>query len=647
MLFNLSEASRRYLICFFLVFITIAVYGQVKDYDFINLDDKQYILDNSHVLSGLTVENVKWAFTSVYASNWHPLTWLSHMLDCDLFGINAGRFHAVNVFFHLASTLLLFLILNRATRAPWRSAFVAALFAIHPLHVESVAWIAERKDVLCGFFWMLTLGAYILYVEKKQPYKYLLALFFFALGLMCKPMLVTIPFVMLLLDFWPLNRLKVHEPTLRKRAGPDAKVTIKDKGRKKEKIESEVKAPVAEVHIGVMPLPWSRLIFLIREKIPFFALSAISSIITVYAQHQGGAIASMEGMSLSARTANALMSYVLYIEKTLWPQNLAIFYPYPGAWSIWLVAGAFMLLAGITVVVVYAVKRYPYLAVGWFWYLGTLVPVIGILQVGMQAMADRYTYLPMIGLLILGTWGIRDAVMKWISNETGLVIVASLALLSLAGLSWFQIQSWQNSVTLFKHALAVTKDNYLAHNNLGVALNAAGDAKGALFHYSEAIRLRPQDSNAHYNYANYLKAHNRIEEAIAHYTEAIRLEPGYFNAYNNLGVALASRGSFKEAAFQYRQALRIRPDASGVRYNLAVVLANLGDRGEAEHQLREAIRMEPNFAEAHNDLGMMLAMQGKTEEGILQFREALRLKPKYTEANHNLSLALEYQRRKR
>jgi Flp pilus assembly protein TadD len=643
-----SQKKQILTVCLLLAAATFAVFWQVRLYDFVNLDDKMYIVENRHVLSGLTIDGVKWAFTSFHASNWHPLTWLSHMLDIDLFGVNAGRMHLVNVFFHIAGALLLFLILHRMTGAVWRSAFVAALFALHPLHVESVAWIAERKDVLSAFFWMLTLGAYVLYVEKKHPGRYLAALFFFALGLMAKPMLVTLPFVLLLLDVWPLNRLRAGESARVHGVEAEEIVIKKDKGRKKRKAgEPDVKAPVAVTQAVNKSMQWSFLLPLVREKIPFFVLSAASSLITIYAQQQGAAVVSMERIPLFTRMANALMSYILYIGKAIWPRNLAVFYPYPDAWPLWQIGGALLLLSGITAMAVYFLKRLPAVAVGWFWYLGTLVPVIGILQVGMQAMADRYTYIPLIGLFIMAAWGAPELLKKWRPGKAALAAAAMLIVAGLAAFTWTQAGHWRDSVRLFSHALAVTKDNHLAHNNLGVALNAAGEKERAAFHYAEAVRLNPRYSSYHYNYANHLVAQGRAEEAISHYTEAIRLEPDYFNAHNNLALARAARREFKEAAFHFREALRIRPGTAGVHYNLAVVLANQSDRREAERHLREAVRLEPNFAEAHNDLGMVLAMQGKTQEGIVHFREALRLKPGYAAANHNLRLALQSLDRKR
>jgi len=606
-----------------------------------------YIIDNTNVLSGLTLDSIRWAFTSFHASNWHPLTWLSHMLDVDLFGVHAGRMHLVNLGFHLAAALLLFVILDRMTGALWRSAFVAAVFALHPLHVESVAWIAERKDVLSAFFWMLTLGAYVLYTEKKRPGRYLAALFFFALGLMAKPMLVTLPFVLLLLDVWPLRRLQAAQSVRSPDILSAENLTKKEKSRIKKKArEHAANPPAVKAQAPDAPPGWSRLLPLIGEKIPFFALSAASSLMAIHAQQQGAAVVSMERIPLVMRLVNAVMSYILYIGKAIWPRNLAAFYPYPDAWPLEQAGGAFLLLAGITALAVYCVKRLPAVAVGWFWYLGTLVPVIGVLQVGMQSMADRYTYIPLIGLSIAAAWGVPALLQHRRNGKAALTAAAALVIAGFTAAAWMQAGHWRNSVSLFSHALSVTGDNHLAHNNLGVALHEAGLKEKAAFHYAEAVRLNPRYANYRYNYANALVANGRTDEAVAHYTEAIRLDPDYFNAHNNLGLARASRREFREAAAHFREALRIRSGTAGVHYNLAVALAGLGDRHGAEGQLREAVRLKPDYAEAHNDLGMILALQGNTQEGIVHFREALRLKPDFAAASHNLRLALQAPGRK-
>lgn len=638
MTLNLSALSRKIPICLALIVLTVAVFYQVRDFDFVGIDDKMYIHENRQVLSGLTLAGVKWAFSSFYASNWHPLTWLSHMLDVELFGLDAGRFHLVNLFFHIAASLMLFLILERTTGVIWQSAFVAAMFAVHPLHVESVAWIAQRKDVLSAFFLMLTLGAYVFYVEKPHPGRYIATLSFFALGLMSKPMLVSVPLVLLLLDYWPLGRLRAAPMPPNGVAGSAEKTTTKN--RKKQKGQAAAsKQPSLTKKPDQQTPAWARLLVLIREKIPFFLLSAASSLITVYAQQQS-AVVSLERIPLFARATNAAVSYVSYIGKTVWPQHLAVFYPYQDVLPLWQIAGATMLLAGITATAFFCIRRMPFVTVGWLWFVVTLTPVIGLVQVGMQAMADRYTYIPHIGLFIMASWGVAGLAGKRRYAKEALAVASILIVASAAVVAFKQVGHWRNSVSLFSHALAVTKENHLAHSNLGVALSAAGDRSAAAFHYAEALRINPRHASYHYNYANHLATTGRADEAVAHYTEAIRLQPDYFNALNNLGLTLAARREFEKAATHYRQALQLKPDEAGVHYNLAVALANMGNRTEAERSLREALRANPRFAEAHNDLGMLLAMQGKLQEGIVHFREALRLKPGYAAATHNLNIAL-------
>lgn len=648
MAINLSETSRKYLVCFVLVILTLAVFWQVVHFDFVNLDDTVYVTKNSHIQQGLSLDGMRWALTTVYASFWHPLTWLSLMIDYQFHGLNPGGYHLTSLVLHVMNTLLLLWLFHRMTGEFWRSAFVASLFALHPLHVESVVWVAARKDTLSTFFWMMTLCTYVGYTEKPATHRYLIALACFAFGLMAKPMLVTLPFVLLLLDYWPLKRFQQRDTAPNPAPLPHAADLEESSGKRKggkskkktlEKVIAppKVSRPVRNEPSG--PVWWR----LVQEKIPFFALSIAFSVVAFYAQHQKSYIT----FPLGSRVSNAVVAYVVYIKKTLWPDNLAVFYPFWDALPGWQVLGAAIIIVLISVAVLFAAKRFPFLPFGWFWYMGILVPVIGVVQVGQHALADRYTYIPLIGLFVMAAWGAPELLKQWRHEKTVLTVAGTLIVAGMAVVTWNQAGHWRDSISLFRHALAVTKNNHLAHNNLGVALSAAGDANGAAFHYLEAIRLKPRDSNAHYNYANYLKAHDRIEEAISHYTEAIRLEPGYFNARNNLAVALASRGELREADFHYREALRLRPDAAGVHYNLAAVLANQGDIQGAEQQLREAIRIEPDFAEAHNNLGMMLAMRGKTEEGILEFREALRLKPNHAAANRNLSLALEHQRRKR
>ena len=407
---------RDILVCLFLVMATLAVYWQVQNYDFVNFDDNDYVYDNRHVQDGLTLKSIIWAFTNIHASNWHPVTWLSHMMDYQLYGMNPGRHHLTNLLFHIANTLLLFLVFRKMTDSLWQSGFVAALFALHPLHVESVAWVSERKDVLSTFFWMLTMWSYIWYVEHPAVKRYILVVLFFALGLMSKPMLVTLPFVLLLLDFYPLNRFQSQQP----------------KGS----------ANAQQRSIALR---------LILEKIPLFVLVAMSSAMTFYAQKHGKTVASLEVIPLKSRVANALVSYVSYIIKTIYPSKLAVLYPHPGILPWWQIAGACLLLVTISFLAIRVVKQSPYFVVGWLWYLGTLVPVIGLVQVGIQSMADRYTYVPLIGIFIIIVWGIPELVAQWRYRKICLATLATVVLTILMAMTWKKVGYWKSSITLFEH----------------------------------------------------------------------------------------------------------------------------------------------------------------------------------------------------
>lgn len=449
--------SRKVLVSALLLLAIFAVYGQVVHHDFIQLDDNVYLLDNSHVRSGITPANITWAFTTFHASNWHPLTWLSHMADVQFFGMNPGRHHLINVALHMVNTLLLFQLLCRITGAFWRSAAVAALFAIHPLHVESVAWVAERKDVLSALFFMITLNLYAGYAEHRKRTYYVLALFSFAMGLMAKPMLVTVPFVLLLLDYWPLQR--IHH-------GASSHFTALNS-----------------------PAPWRPLLTLFLEKIPFLIFAAAMCAVTIAAQHN--AMSSLESTVLSDRLANAVVAYLSYLGKMLWPLTLSVFYPFPKSYPIWrpLVAGA--LLVATLLFVIRERHRKPYLFVGWFWYLGILVPVIGVLMVGLQSMADRYTYLPMIGMYILTVWGAHDMCSTVSCRRSVLIFLAVVLFPLLSIVSWRQVGFWRNTTTLFSHALDVTSGNYLAHYILGREMVKDGQYNQARRHFDEAEKIAP------------------------------------------------------------------------------------------------------------------------------------------------------------
>jgi len=513
---NIGMRSHRFelVVCLFLIVGTLTVFWQVQHHDFIDLDDHLYVTENNHVQAGLTKKGVIWAFTTFHAANWHPLTWLSHMLDCQLFGMRPGMHHLTNLLFHILNSLLLLLVLRKMTGAWWRSAFVAALFALHPLHVESVAWVAERKDVLSTFFWLLTMWVYAHYAERPTFDRYLLVLLSFALGLMAKPMLVTLPFVLLLVDYWPLGRLQLGQ----------------------------------SCNDGNLRIKKSSAFRVVWEKIPFFVLAAMSGVLTLLAQQKAGALRTLDIIPLKIRTANALVSYISYIGKMIWPHNLAVFYPHPGIVPMWQAVGAglsLICLCVLSVMFVRAGRRFPHLAVGWLWYLGTLVPVIGLVQVGSQAMADRYTYVPLIGLFIMISWGFYDLVRGWKNRRMVLAISTGVVLLALMACTWSQVRLWKNSTLLFKHALNVTDNNYKARNLLGIASERQGRLKEALRHYSEALRIKPEYADAHNNQGVALARQGRLKEAISHFSEALRIKPDYVDAHNNLGVALEQQGRLK------------------------------------------------------------------------------------------------------
>jgi hypothetical protein len=537
--------SRRSIgVCLLLAAATIVTYGPLRDASFINFDDHEYVYENAHVVSGLTWENIGWAFLTTQLANWHPVTWLSHMLDCQLFGLNARAHHMVNLLLHVANTLVLFLVLMRATGTFWRSGFVAALFALHPLHVESVAWVSERKDVLSTLFWLLTVGSYLRYVRLPSVKTYFPVCFFLTLGLMTKAMLVTLPFTLLLLDYWPLCR-----------------------------IESAGSAATSDVSR-------MKLSSLVSEKVPLFALSAISCIVTFWAQRSGGAVRSLEVWPLDARIANATVAYVQYIAKLFWPVGLAIYYPHPGYPPIWKVAVCATVLVAISLLALRAARRQPALMVGWLWYLGTLIPVIGIVQIGSQAMADRYTYVPLIGLFIMLAWSIPADVTFRRSAKLAAAAAVVVIFAALSGLTWKQVRYWHDSASLFGHALDVTPENSLVHFNLALALGGEGRFAEAIAHHEATLRLDPNHREARYEIGILLEQMGKAEDAIRAYREAIRAHPDHVRARNNLAALLARAGRLEEAAFQLREALRIDPSDSKVRKNLEKIL-EFQDRGGA------------------------------------------------------------------
>jgi len=497
---------RDILVCLFLVMATLAVYWQVQNYDFTDLDDNVYIYENRHVQEGLTLESITWAFTdgTLISNYWHPLTWISHILDFQFYGMNSGWHHLTNLLFHIANTLLLFLVFRKMTGSLWQSGFVAGLFALHPLHVESVAWVSERKDVLSTFFWLLTMWAYSRYAAKPKFNKYFVALLFFVMGLMSKPMLVTLPFVLLLMDFWPLGRLQLGQ---------------------------EIK----EGHIKVQK---SSALYLVVEKIPFFALTAIASVAAYITQRKGGAVPAMDFDLLKMQTANAFVSYVSYIGKMIWPGKLAVYYPHPGMLPVWQVVGAVLLIACVSVFGVWKWRKFPYFTFGWFWFLGTFVPVIGFVKIGNFLMADRYTYVPLIGIFIIIAWGIPELVAQWRYRKIWLATLATVVLTILMAMTWKQAGYWENSITLFEHTLKITSNNFIAHRYIGTTLSEQG----------------------------------RTAEAIEHYLQALRIKPDYVDAHNNLGASLFRKGNIKGAIVHFRKALLINPDNVHAKNNLKTAL---------------------------------------------------------------------------
>ena len=592
-------------VCIFLAVIVWVVFGQTLYHDFVNFDDAKYVYENPIVQKGLTLRGISWAFTHVYASNWHPLTWLSHMLDCQLYGLNAGGHHLTNILLHTATVILLFLVLRRMTGFLWRSAFVAAVFAVHPLHVESVAWVAERKDVLSGLFFMLTLWAYVRYARRPwSPARYGLVVLLFALGLMCKPMLVTLPFVLLLLDYWPLNRL-----------GADAK-----------------NEPVFRLGL---PIP-RRLIW---EKLPLLGLTVVSCGITLFAQAK--ALQPLENLSLSLRAGNALISYVAYLGQMFWPSGLAVLYPLTakgvGGASV---AASLVVLAGISTGVFVLRRRCPYLLTGWLWYLVMLVPVIGIVQVGAQARADRYTYLPQIGLYVLLTWAAADFSARLRYRPWVLGSLAAVILAALMGCARAQTAYWRNSETLWTHTLACTSDNAGAHNNLGNALLQKGKMDEAMVQFQKALQINPDYAEAHNNLGTALAQKGKVDEAIAQFQKAMQIKPDLAEAHNNLGNALLQKGNVDEAVVQYQKALQIKPDFAEACYNLGKTLLEKGKVDEAMVHFQKALQIKPDYAEARNGLGNALLQKGNVDEAVVQYLKALQIKPDLAEAHNNLGAAL-------
>lgn len=588
--------------------LTAIAYAAVPRLGFLLWDDNLYVTDNRFVARGFTWEGLRWALTANHANNWHPLTWMSHMLDVQLFGMNAAAHHVVNLLLHIAAAIVLFLALLRMGGGTWRSAFVAALFAVHPAHVESVAWLSERKDVLGALFWMLALWGYVEYVRRPGLMRYLGVLVPFALGLAAKPMLVTLPFALLLLDVWPLGRVWGGAASA---AGDSTLARLR------------AAAPR-----------------LLAEKLPLFALAAASSCVTFVVQQKTGAVADPFVIPAWLRFANPLVSYVAYLGKLLWPADLAALYPYPKSIPAWQAIGSLALLAGVTVLVLREIRRRPWLAVGWLWFLGTLVPVIGWVQVGRQAMADRYTYIPFIGLFVMIAWGVPELLARRPGRAVALATAGGLAVAACVYGTWMQVPKWRDGVTLWTHTLAVTRENAFAHFNLGVTLADRGQPAAALGEYAEALRIDPQFARGYNNLGAALMDLGKAEEAMTQFDRALSIAPRYPEAHHNMGRALVERGRLEEAVEQFRQALADDPDYAPAHIEMGIALMRLGRADDAIIHYTAALRLQPDHPAAHNNLGTALERRGRIEQAIQHYAAAVRLNPGYAVAHFNLGAAL-------
>ncbi len=623
---NMFHKHRRLFICILIAILTSAVYLPVRKSEFLYYDDDVYVTNNQQVKSGLSWDGVKWAFTTGHASNWHPLTWLSLMLDCELFGVKPGPVHLVNLVFHIANSILVFLVFARITKGLWQSAFIAGLFALHPLHVESVVWAAERKDVLSTFFWFLTMLAYAGYVQRRSVNRYFITLVLFALGLLAKPMLVTLPFVLLLMDYWPLERF----------------------GRQ-----------------GIS----TKIIFL--EKVPMIILSAVSSVVTFIVQRQGGAMISIYEVSLGERISNAIISYVSYIGKMLWPGSLAILYPHPvnkiPVTNTIICAG---LLIFITIICLYYVRQRKYLVIGWLFYLGTLVPVIGIVQVGSQSMADRYTYIPLIGLFLIIAFLGTELFNKILKARFVKFLIPITILTTLGITAAIQVTHWKDSKTIFEHALKVTKNNYLVENNYANILSSAGRDEEAIAHLIKAVKLLPNSPEIHNNYGNILKTMGKYDQAIEQYEIAYKINPQFTLARYQIGVTFAAKGDYRQAIEQYRLYASRRPDlreinphqeksANNIANRFSVVMpdtgevisnfgyavAQSGNPKDAIEYYKKALAKNPDDIITHGRLALALAAVNRIDEAIEHCRIVLAAKPDDVEMHTNLGILLQSQNR--
>jgi tetratricopeptide (TPR) repeat protein len=667
------------LIYLLLTAAAIIAFQQVSQCDFINYDDDIYVTENIHIRDGITTQAIRWAFTTGYAANWHPVTWMSHMLDVQLFGLKPRWHHLTNLLFHIANTLLIFFIFHRMTKAPWKSAFVAALFALHPLHVQSVAWVSERKDVLSTFFWMLATVAYIHYVEHRTEdgrqrsedgekwtgilrfpssvFRYLAVFIFFALGLMAKPVLVTLPFTLLLLDYWPLQRFEqkkqaqeIRTEASKQGAGTPASAGVTSSRRKsggkrgplsadERKGESGKKRTgqgmVEEEKPAAHKNQWALVRPLLLEKIPLLALAALSCIVTYFAQKKGGAVVSFEGIPTGVRIANAWVSYIIYIGKTIWPNNLAVFYPHPGLRPLWQVLGAVLFLGAVTFAVIRTAKRFPYLAMGWLWFAGTLVPVIGIVQVGVQAMADRYTYIPLIGLFVMAAWGIPELLKKWRYRKEALFALSALILPCFFIVTWSQVGYWRNSIALFDYALRVTSHNVLIQRARGSVYDKMGNYTKAIEDYDRAIEINPKYAEAYNDRGITYGKLGNYRRAIEDYDRAIEIYPKYASAYLNRGAAYSELGNQGQAISDYDRGVEFDPENADAYDSRGAAYAKLGDHRKAISDYDRAIEINPKHAGAYNGRGAAYYKLGNRNQALSDYDRAIEISPEYAEAYYN------------
>lgn len=624
-------------ICAFLAAISWVVFGRTLAYPFVTYDDPQYVYENAKVAAGISSDGLLWAFTHTVGGNWHPLTVISHMLDCQLSGLKPAGHHFTNVFLHTVAVILLFAVLRAMTGTLWRSAFVAALFAIHPLHVESVAWISERKDVLSAVFFLLSLGAYVRYVGRRSLTRYLLALLLFVFGLMSKPMLVTVPFLLLLLDYWPLKRF-----------APDRPTSI----RQERRVEDRGKT--------------RRIIF---EKIPFLLFAGASCAATLFSQRLF--LNPMGNLSLMERLGNAAIAAVIYLRQLVWPSGLCVFYPYPRhSLPLPQVLLAMLFVVSASAAAFMWRRKYPYIFTGWFWFLGMLVPVSGIIQVGEQAHADRYTYLPQIGLYILATWFIADALFKWRHRRVVVGTAMICSILTLTWLAWKQTGYWRDSRALWVHAIAVNPQNDTAHvslcdldlrehhlkeaivharraveirpdstdahSRLAIVLSELGQNEEASVHFQKALETHQIRPRLHYNIGTLLLNSGHLDKAIAEFKKELQIQPEFVEAQNNLGIALTSKGDLDDALTHFQKAMELDPQLSKVHHNIAMILLRQGHPDQAIAHLEKELQVNPASPEAHNDLGIAWSQEGRIDQAISEWQKTLNLQPDNLKACCNL-----------